>query len=115
LSRRFGPVRRGRRLSHTQQGTGKNDGNDDFDEGHQRAPRAHRAGIGDCRRPSRKRAATWRRPASCCAPRAIAKAEKRAGRSASQGLIGIEILGNGAAGGMVELDCETDFVARTEE
>lgn len=44
----------------------------------------------------------------------IAKAEKRAGRDASQGLVRIESTPDGTAGAMLELNCETDFVARTE-
>lgn len=45
----------------------------------------------------------------------IAKAEKRAGRDASQGLVQIENAPDGSAAAMVELNCETDFVARTDE
>jgi elongation factor Ts len=44
----------------------------------------------------------------------IAKAEKRAGRDASQGLVQIESAADGSAAAMLELNCETDFVARTE-
>jgi elongation factor Ts len=44
----------------------------------------------------------------------IAKAEKRAGRDASQGLVQIESAADGSTAAMVELNCETDFVARTE-
>jgi elongation factor Ts len=44
-----------------------------------------------------------------------AKAEKRAGRSASQGLVVIASGAEGADVTMLELNCETDFVARTDE
>ena len=44
-----------------------------------------------------------------------AKAEKRAGRSAREGVIGSYIHFNGQVGVMVELNCETDFVARTDD
>lgn len=44
-----------------------------------------------------------------------AKAEKRAGRSAREGVIGSYIHFNGQIGVMVELNCETDFVARTDD
>lgn len=47
--------------------------------------------------------------------RGIAKAEKRAGRSTSEGVIGSYVHFNGKVGVMVELNCETDFVARTED
>ncbi len=45
----------------------------------------------------------------------IAKAEKRAGRAAGEGAIGSYIHHNGKVGVMVEVSCETDFVARTED
>jgi elongation factor Ts len=43
------------------------------------------------------------------------KAEKRVGRAASEGLIGTYIHHNGKLGVMVEVNCETDFVARTDD
>lgn len=43
------------------------------------------------------------------------KAEKRAGRTASEGLIGSYIHHNGKLGVLVEVNCETDFVARTDD
>jgi len=45
----------------------------------------------------------------------IAKAQKRAGRTASEGLINAYIHGGGKLGVLVEVNCETDFVAKTEE
>ena len=44
-----------------------------------------------------------------------AKAEKRAGRSTSEGVIGHYLHHNGKIAVLVELNCETDFVARNEE
>lgn len=44
-----------------------------------------------------------------------AKAEKRAGRSTSQGLIGYYIHQGGQVGVIVEINCESDFVARTDD
>ena len=73
------------------------------------------AGIGDCKKALEEAGGDMAKAGELLRAKGIAKAEKRAGRSASQGLIGIEILANGASGGMMELDCETDFVARTEE
>ena len=43
-----------------------------------------------------------------------AKAEKKAERSANEGLIGSYIHAGGKIGVLVELNCETDFVARNE-
>jgi len=45
----------------------------------------------------------------------IAKAAKKAGREASEGLIDSYIHGAGRIGALVEVNCETDFVARTED
>ena len=44
-----------------------------------------------------------------------AKAEKRVGRTASEGLVGSYIHHNGKIGVIVEVNCETDFVARTDD
>jgi len=45
----------------------------------------------------------------------IAKADKRAGKQTSEGVITSYIHHNGKVGVMVEVNCETDFVARTDD
>jgi elongation factor Ts len=45
----------------------------------------------------------------------LASAKKRAGRAALEGIVGSYIHTGGKIGVLVELDCETDFVARTDE
>jgi len=45
----------------------------------------------------------------------IAKAEKRGERTASEGTVQSYIHANGKIGVLVEVDCETDFVARNED
>ena len=47
--------------------------------------------------------------------RGLAQAAKRAGRTTSQGLVGSYIHMGGKIGVLVELNCESDFVARTEQ
>ena len=47
--------------------------------------------------------------------RGLAQAAKRAGRATAQGLIGSYIHMGGKIGVLVEVNCETDFVARTPE
>ena len=47
--------------------------------------------------------------------RGIATAGKKAGRVAAEGAVGSYIHMGGKVGVLVELNCETDFVARTEE
>jgi len=44
-----------------------------------------------------------------------ARAEKRSGRETSEGLVGSYIHMNGKLGVLVELNCETDFVARNDD
>ncbi|NIR30639.1 MAG: elongation factor Ts [Gammaproteobacteria bacterium] len=43
-----------------------------------------------------------------------AKADRKAGRVAAEGLIGLALDGSGRVGVMVEVNCETDFVARED-
>jgi elongation factor Ts len=45
----------------------------------------------------------------------LTKAKKKADRATSQGLVEAYIHTGGRIGAMVELNCETDFVARTDE
>ena len=45
----------------------------------------------------------------------MATAAKRADRQASNGLVELYTHGNGRVGVMVEVNCETDFVARSEQ
>jgi elongation factor Ts len=47
--------------------------------------------------------------------RGIEKAEKKAERETSQGIVEAYVHGNGKIGVLVVLSCETDFVARTTE
>jgi elongation factor Ts len=44
----------------------------------------------------------------------LAKAAKKAGRIATEGVVASYIHGNGRIGVLVEVNCETDFVARNE-
>jgi elongation factor Ts len=45
----------------------------------------------------------------------MAKADKKAGRVAAEGLIAIEVSDDGKTAAMVEVNCETDFVAKKED
>ncbi len=47
--------------------------------------------------------------------RGQARAEKRSGRSTGQGIVGSYIHTGGQVGVLVEIGCESDFVARTDE
>ena len=73
------------------------------------------AGIGDCKKALEEAGGDLSKAAEILRARGIAKAEKRAGRAASQGLVGIELVGGATSAAMIELNSETDFVARNEE
>jgi elongation factor Ts len=47
--------------------------------------------------------------------RGLAKAAKKAGRTTSEGVVGHYIHAGGKIGVLVEVNCETDFVARTDD
>src|ERR1700704_281849 len=47
--------------------------------------------------------------------RGLASAAKKAGRATSEGLIGSRLSPDGSAGVLVEVNCESDFVARTDD
>ena len=47
--------------------------------------------------------------------RGLASAAKKAGRATSEGLIGNRVAANHSSGILVEVNCESDFVARTDD
>ena len=47
--------------------------------------------------------------------RGLASAAKKAGRATSEGLIGNRLAGDHSSGILVEVNCESDFVARTDD
>jgi len=55
------------------------------------------------------------RAAQILKERGVLKAEKKAERVTTQGLVGAYIHTGGRIGAMIEVNCETDFVARTDE
>ncbi len=73
------------------------------------------AGIVDCRNALVQSAGDMDRAAEMLRAKGLATAEKRAGRAATQGLVEAYIHTGGRVGAMVEVNCETDFVARTDE
>lgn len=73
------------------------------------------AGMMDCKAALEEAGGDMDRAVEILRKKGQAKAEKRAGRSASQGLVLIASAAEGADVTMLELNCETDFVARTDE
>lgn len=72
------------------------------------------AGMMDVKKTLEETDGDLEKAASLLRERGIAKAEKKADRAATEGLIGTYVHHNGKIGVMVELNCETDFVARNE-
>jgi elongation factor Ts len=68
----------------------------------------------DCKRALEEAAGDMNKAAEILRKKGIAKAEKRAGRTAAQGLIVSYLHHNQQLGVLLELNCETDFVARNE-
>ena len=73
------------------------------------------AGMMDCKKALEETKGNIERAIELLRKKGIAKAEKRAGRAASEGQVASYIHHNGKVGVMVELNCETDFVARTDD
>jgi elongation factor Ts len=73
------------------------------------------AGIGDCKKALEETAGDIEKAIDHLRSKGIAKAEKRAGRSASEGQIITWVSDDATIGAMIELNSETDFVARNEE
>jgi elongation factor Ts len=73
------------------------------------------AGVMECRRALEQAEGNQARAIEILRQQGLAQVEKRAGRAASQGVIDQYIHGGGRIGVLVEVNCETDFVARNEE
>jgi elongation factor Ts len=72
------------------------------------------AGMMDCKKALEEAGGDMDKAAEILRKKGIAKAEKRAGRTAAQGTIVSYIHHNGQVGVLLELNSETDFVARNE-
>jgi elongation factor Ts len=73
------------------------------------------AGMMDCKRALEESGGDLDKASEILRKKGIAKAEKRTGKTASQGLVVSYIHHNSQVGVLLELNCETDFVARTDE
>lgn len=73
------------------------------------------AGFLDCKKALAEAGGDVERAVRWLREKGLATAAKKAGRAASEGLIGSYLHAGGRIGVLVELSCETDFVARTPE
>jgi len=72
------------------------------------------AGILDCRKALEQNNGDMQKALDFLREKGLAMAAKRADRQASEGVVELYAHGNGRVGVMVELNCETDFVGRSE-
>ena len=73
------------------------------------------AGMMDCKKALEETGGDLDKAVDLLRSRGAAKAAKREGKSASEGTIGTYVHHSGKVGVMVQLNCETDFVANTED
>ena len=73
------------------------------------------AGMMDCKKALEETGGDMEAAIELLRKSGAAKAEKRVGRGTSEGMIGSYIHHNGKIGVLVEVNCETDFVARTDD
>ena len=72
------------------------------------------AGMMDCKKALTECAGDEEKAVAWLREKGLAKAQKRADRATSEGTIGHYIHSNGKLGVLVEIKCETDFVARSD-
>ncbi len=73
------------------------------------------AGMMDCKKALTEAGGDFEKAVEQLRKAGLAATNKKAGRIATEGLVGSYIHGNGKIGVMVEINCETDFVARNED
>ena len=73
------------------------------------------AGMSDCKKALTEVSGDMDKAVDYLRAKGLAKAAKKAGREATEGLVVSYIHGGGRIGVLVEINCETDFVARNED
>ena len=73
------------------------------------------AGMMDCKKALGETAGDMEKAIDLLRQKGLAIAQKRAGRATSEGVIQTYIHAGGKLGVMVEVGCETDFVAKTDD
>ena len=73
------------------------------------------AGVMDCKKALEEAEGDFEKAVEILRKKGAAKAAKKAGRATGEGIITSYVHFNGKIGVLLELNCETDFVARTNE
>lgn len=72
------------------------------------------AGIMDCKSALTETGGDFDKAVALLREKSLASAVKKADRATAEGLIGVHVSEDGKRAGIVEVNCETDFVARNE-
>jgi elongation factor Ts len=72
-------------------------------------------GMMDCKRALEEAAGDMDEAVKILRKKGIATAEKKSARAASEGLVEAHISADGRTGALLEVNCETDFVAKTDD
>jgi elongation factor Ts len=73
------------------------------------------AGMMDCKTALEEAQGNFDEATTILRKKGLASAAKKAGRAMSEGLIGNKVAADHTSGVLVEVDCESDFVARTDD
>ena len=73
------------------------------------------AGMMDCKRALEESDGDFEQAREILRKKGLADVAKRSGKTAAEGVVEAYIQGSGKRGALVEVNCETDFVANTEE
>jgi len=73
------------------------------------------AGMMDCKKALAEASGDFEKAIEYLRKKGIASASKKAGRATKEGSVSSYIHGEGRVGVLLEVNCETDFVARTEQ
>jgi len=73
------------------------------------------AGMMDCKTALAESAGDMEKAIDVLRKKGLSRAAKRAGRAAKEGMVGSYIHMGGKIGVLVEINCESDFVARTDD
>jgi elongation factor Ts len=72
------------------------------------------AGMMECKKALTEADGDLEQATTILRKRGLAQAAKRAGRTTNEGLVGVRVLNGGKTGVIAEVNCESDFVARTD-
>src|ERR1017187_8824978 len=73
------------------------------------------AGMLDCKKALVENQGDLQKAVDWLRKKGLSAAEKKSGRTAAEGVVTAYIHGDGKIGVLLEINCETDFVARSED